>query len=45
MANGYYNDVVAALKSRGYYYKENAKGGHEKWVHESLAAFKSYLAR
>lgn len=33
MAKGFYKDVVKALRAAGYEYKENAKGGHEKWVH------------
>ena len=34
MAQGYYRELAAALQERGYAYKENAKGSHEKWIHE-----------
>jgi predicted RNA binding protein YcfA (HicA-like mRNA interferase family) len=34
MAKGYYKEVKKALRGAGYVYKENAKGGHEKWIHE-----------
>lgn len=34
MAKGYYRDVVSALRKAGYEYKENAKGGHEKWINK-----------
>ena len=34
MAQGYYRQVTLTLKKYGYAYKENAKGGHEKWVHK-----------
>ena len=36
MAKGFYKDVVSALRDAGYEYKENAKGGHEKWVNQKL---------
>jgi predicted RNA binding protein YcfA (HicA-like mRNA interferase family) len=37
MAKGFYRDVVAAIRAAGYAYKENAKGGHEKWIQAETA--------
>lgn len=31
MIDGFYKAVCAALKERGYYFREKSKGSHEKW--------------
>lgn len=34
MAKGFYREVTKLLRQNGYSKKKNAKGSHEKWVHE-----------
>ena len=33
MPEGFYDDVIAEIRRRGYAYWKNAKGSHEKWRH------------
>lgn len=35
MPEGFYKEVCKEIKALGFFYKENAKGSHEKWQNDA----------